>query len=322
MNFSRDNALLFWMLAGRIADAVEALAETGCLARLGEWSDHAELAAATGTTPDGLRAVLCLLVKAGFVEQEGHRYRLAAAAREVEDFIAIEIRLHDMFVKAGGIASGLRGRKHDPLDGILDPSFFRSYARAMRLNARPLALAILRAAGPIEGAQILDLGGADGAVAAELLQRCPGSTATVVDREGMRASCAETAVNAGLETRLRFVAGDIEIPEQYLRSTEANSIFVLSNIAHLIGLPCLREILREIAACAPQGGRVVVYDMFVQESDELRFADLAAMDWVAGGHVLSEPIDDLADWMEGIGFMTQVHRKVPLLPGGMLVGKR
>lgn len=319
MRFSDRPDVLSWMLAGRVADAVAALAQTGCLEALRDWITDDCLARSHKLDPAGLATLLHLLVKAGFVDRQGEQYRWSEQALSSLDFIAIELRLRQLFAAGGGLTAGLRGRLYDPLDTLDDPNFIAAYAATMQVNARPLALAIRRIFGPLGNAAILDLGGADGAMIHELSKSNPHANATVVDRAVMRKPFERLHSPGGASSRCSFVAADIKVPESYRALIAGSRIIVLSNVAHLIGLACVSRIMREIRACAPQDCRVVIYDMFVTEEGPVGFADLAAIDWVAGGHGFVRTVTEVAGMIAELGFSVRSVHPVPLLPGSMII---
>jgi O-methyltransferase domain len=319
MAFSGTTEILTWMLAGRVADAVAALSQTGCLEAMREWKTVEDLAEAQRVDPAGLETLLHLLGKAGFIDRQGNRYILSAQTLAALDFITIELRLRQSFAANGGLVAGLSGRSYDPLDTLDDPEFMTAYAATMRVNARPLALAIRRALGSLDGAHILDLGGADGALVNELIGPSLNAQATVVDRPVMRAPFERLHPPGKTSTLARFVAADIKVPESYSELIAKSTIVVLSNIAHLVGLACFAQIMREIRAAAPAGCQVVIFDMFVTQDGPIGFADLAAVDWVAGGHGFARTIAEIAEMVTASGFSVRCMPQLPLLPGGMLI---
>jgi hypothetical protein len=310
------------MVAGKVADAVAVLRDLRCWRLLDRYMDAAELAAAAGADLDAMLSVLRVLTKAGFLECQGMRFRLTPEARALDDFIEIELRLREITSKAGGLSAGLRGRLFDPLDDLEDTAFFRSYAGAMRSNARPLALALMRLSAPKADVRILDLGGADGTMAAEFLVRYKGATATIVDRRALRAPCAATVESYGLQRRLKFVVADIETPSSYAALVERHDMIVLANVAHLVSRETLRAILLAVYEIARPGTQLLIYDMFVSTDGPVDIADLLSLDWVAGGIAFHEPVEKIAAMVAGLGFAAEPHRHLPLLPGGLIVATR
>jgi hypothetical protein len=110
--------------------------------------------------------------------------------------------------------------------------------------------------------RILDVGGADGALLAQVLSTNPAATGTVLDLPQVVPAVAIAAKAAGLEDRLDSVAGDFfdAVPGGY-------DTYVMSMILHDWDDDSARRILANIGSTAEPGTRVVALELVVPPGD-------------------------------------------------------
>jgi ubiquinone/menaquinone biosynthesis C-methylase UbiE len=117
---------------------------------------------------------------------------------------------------------------------------------------------------PLRGARVLlDVGGGTGIYAIAWLQRHPDLRAVVWDRPEVLKVAAEMAAEYDVADRLETVAGDM------LRDPvpEGVDTVLLSNVLHDWDVPECRALVSRCAAVLPQGGRLLIHDVFL--NDEL-----------------------------------------------------
>jgi hypothetical protein len=110
--------------------------------------------------------------------------------------------------------------------------------------------------------RVMDVGGADGALLAQVLGSNEKATGTVLDLPHVVPAVALAAKEAGLEDRLDSVAGDFftSVPGGY-------DTYVMSMILHDWDDDSARRILANIAAAAEAGARVVALELVVPPGD-------------------------------------------------------
>ena len=150
-------------------------------------------------------------------------------------------------------------------DGI--ESAMESEASARRLT---LALAgraknvapVLAERLPVEGAKtVLDVGGGTGIYSIALLQRHAHLRAVVFDRAEVLKVAGEMAQAYGVADRIELVAGDMfagDLPR-------GCDVVLLSNVLHDWDVPECRALVGRCAAVVPEGGRVVIHDVFLDD---------------------------------------------------------
>lgn len=311
---------LFWLMAGKVADALFALDRLGLLDAMREPTPLETLAERAGISDRGLVALIPMLTKTGFLIRDENSVQLTDAGAGLLDMIRVERRLRDWREARDGVLRGLKGVIEDPLDEIKDDAFFAAYGRAMRANARPLALSLMRAASPAPGDAVLDIGGADGAVTAELLSRVTGTQATVVDRPAMRDLCAETVRRHGLSDRIAFVARDIRDSESVAEVSSGATMILVCNVAHLLSDAALTRLLQTLASSAP-AARLALYDMFPSTEGPLGLSDLLALDWTAGGTHFSASVEEMKHILTSCGYGDVAVHPAPGLPGQILTAR-
>jgi len=274
MNARALLSLLFH--AEKALDLVQTARELGLLARLdaGPVTLRA-LADATGTLPNRLYKFLDGLESLGLVaRREPACDPLAASYVSCEPLVpAAEAVLGERSIERDRDAYPWReihGRLPEVLAGQLHARFawpprsdeeIRGFEHSMAAGCAPIAEA-LRDAGPILfGAtprRWLDVGGGDGAVAAELLSRDSRLRAAVFNLPAVAPLVSERARAAGLEERLAFIGGD------FLADSLPRGYDVLSFVRVLHDWPAdvARALLVKARDALAPGGRVVVCEEF------------------------------------------------------------
>lgn len=105
-----------------------------------------------------------------------------------------------------------------------------------------------------KGTRLLDVGGGDGTLAADLLASHPAMTADVYNLPATRPLVERTRADRGLEGRLGFVAGD------FLREALPQGYDAISfvRVLHDWPMETARALLRSAHAALPPGGRVII----------------------------------------------------------------
>jgi hypothetical protein len=116
------------------------------------------------------------------------------------------------------------------------------------------------------GEIIADIGGADGTVLSQLLTHEPGRRGIVFDLPSVVAGAPATLTAAGVTDRITTVAGD------FFDSVPTADVYVLSVVLHDWDDTSATRILKNIAAAARPGARVVAIEMVLPDDNEPHFA--------------------------------------------------
>lgn len=237
----------------------------------------AEIAAACGASPRGVRILADYLTIAGWLRKEGEAYHLTPEAAafldrnspgylgDALDFLLLP-DLRECFrrlpeaVRRGGTAMSAEGTVSP--DNPVWVAFARGMAPIMRLPAELLAdLVGGEANRPL---RVLDVAAGHGLFGIAIARRHPRATVTALDWPGVLAVAKENAARAGVTDRYTLRPGDafaVDWGGQY-------DVVLLTNFLHHFDpAGCGRLAAKAKAALAP-GGRAVTLE-FVPNPDRV-----------------------------------------------------
>ncbi|OAT79283.1 methyltransferase [Desulfotomaculum copahuensis] len=260
--------------------------------------DAAELAASLQADRRAVWTVAEALVSLNYLERDGEKYRLCAAAEDTfyrpesesyegfafmhaYELIKSWINLPEV-IKSGQPARrerGEAGRRY----------FIQAMARGALASAEEIARFCL--SGLPAGAQVLDIGGGPLTYARAFAAR--GAAVTVLDLPGVVAA-ARDALSPG--ENIRLAAGDftVALPDGPFH------LAYLGSICHIYGEEENRALFRRVAAALAPGGRIAVTDLVRGRHP---FAAVFAVNMLVntqtGGTWTRE---EYASWLTGAGF--------------------
>ncbi|MEW2352877.1 methyltransferase [Spirillospora sp. NPDC029432] len=171
------------------------------------------------------------------------------------------------------------------------------FSAAMSDALRALRMGALDGIDLSWAATVVDVGGADGAVLAELAARYPRLRGTVFDLPEVAASAAERLAAAGVADRVGAVGGD------FFESVPAGAdAYLACLILHDWDDERASRILRGVHAAAPAGARLILMDVVLPERDvppAAALLDLTMMG-ILGGRERTE--EDWRALLGGAGF--------------------
>jgi hypothetical protein len=236
-----------------------------------EGGTAAELASATGTSPPALACLLDHLVTAGVfaLDTESGRYRptdLGAQlrsddARRLLDIHAAggraELAFADLLetITTGTPAYEHRYGRDFWTDIDAEPRLRRSFDAQMNWRFRVQAPQIAERFGWSRFPRIVDVGGGDGLVLAEILRAHPAVRGEVLDLAPSAAAAADRFAADGLADRARAVPGSFFDP-----LPPGADAYVLSDILHDWDDDHARTILTGCRSAAGENGTVVVIE--------------------------------------------------------------
>jgi hypothetical protein len=182
----------------------------------------------------------------------------------------------------------------EPFFGWLagDPEQVHRFSRAMANLTDGIKHAAVDTVDLGGATEVVDVGGADGAVLARLLGRHPAARGTVVDLPHVVADAATAMKAHGLGERLRAVAGD------FFTAVPAGDAYVLSMILHDWDDERARCILAAIAAAGTPGARVYSLELVLPPGHEPHMAamiDLTMLGMLTGRERTAEELRTLVE---------------------------
>src|SRR3954471_2662914 len=237
----------------------------------------AELAAACGAAPRGVRILADYLTIVGFLRKAGDRYEPTpdAAAfldRNVPAYLGGSLeflltpelreafRLLPAAVRRGGTATSAEGTVSP--DNPVWVSFARAMGPVMRLPAELLAGLVGGSAE--QPVRVLDVAAGHGLFGIAVARRYPKAAVTALDWPAVLAVAAGNAKRAGVGDRHRLLPGDAFTTDW----GGPYDVVLLTNFLHHFDLPtCGRLAAKARAALAP-GGRALTLE-FVPDADRV-----------------------------------------------------
>lgn len=231
-----------------------------------------EVAAETGASPRGLRAVMNALVGLRFLaKDDAGRYSLTPESSAFlvstkpgyqggffkhtsSQLMPKWLQLNEI-VRTGrpAVAVNQEGDGSAFFQEFVEDIFPMSYPAAQALAGH---LRLIEAAGPIS---VLDLASGSGVWGIALAQSSPKVTVTAVDWAGVLPATRRITARHGVADRFRFVAGDLATAD----FGSGHSVATLGHILHSEGEPRSRALLRKTFDALAPGGTIAIAEFLV-----------------------------------------------------------
>ena len=185
-------------------------------------------------TPDGAQSVLAM------AQHQGHCLRNWAQLARV--------------VKTGRPAERMPGVRGETGDQA-------AFIGAMHNISAPSAGQVIRAVQPLQFRRLLDIGGASGTWTIAFLRACPSAQATLFDLPQVIPMARRRLVAAGLDQRVKLVAGDFMTDAL---PPDADLAWV-SAIVHQNSRAQNRALFTAVLEALVPGGRIAIRDILMEE---------------------------------------------------------
>ena len=185
----------------------------------------------------------------------------------------------------------------------------RLFSAAMTDLSTPLIREAIQFIDVSKARFVVDVGGADGAFLAELMQLHPRLTGTVLDLPQVMPGVVEEVRRRGLEERMTGTEGD------FFAYVPAADLYLLKFILHDWDDESCRKILRNIRRAMQPGARVVIVEMIVShDSIGAALMDVGMMTCFTGREREEDEFTHLLEAAE-----LKVDRTTPLHPPYRLI---
>lgn len=318
-----ESTLWTWANAYKVSLAIFTLSQLGILEKLtSETLGIEEIASRYSCSKELLGPVLMLLFRVGLLEQTGNSFRAHADAQAVLPLLAAESQLYASHITAAKLTQVIQsGQAASVFDTAGAQEYLPHFTAAMRASARTLAPHLLRFGKLRESTHLLDLGGADGALALALRRFVPELSVTVLDLPRMEEPFRTHMAAEGVNDKVRFQSGDLRMPDQIVDCLKQADTVIASNVVHLLSSSHRQALYEAIKERVAAGGRLIVYEQFVEDSGSLRAADFLTIDWVVNGVDFRESAQALCDCLCAVGFSDVYSRCFPGLPGALVYAR-
>jgi 3-hydroxy-5-methyl-1-naphthoate 3-O-methyltransferase len=236
--------------------------ELDVFTRLGDGASAGRVAEALGVERRGVEILLNALTALDLLTKSEGVFRNSEwAARYFDDASPQSERtamMHtvNMWESWSRLTETITGAEREP-----DVSWTEGFIEAMARNGAARAPRVVEGVALENTSRLLDVGGGPGTYAIEFARATPGLQATIFDKEEVLPIARRHAERAGLEDRLRFVAGDFK--QDGLGSDY--DLVLLSNILHMLSPDECLDLLQRSADALGSGGRVVIQDFILDE---------------------------------------------------------
>ena len=250
---------------------IAAAAELDLFTALSDESQSAEsLADALHTDLRGVTILLDALAAMELLTAEGGRYALAPGIAETlcegDDRNVLAMVRHQINCLRGWsqLAQVVRdGRPAERTPSIRGAEADQAaFIEAMDVVSRPSAEPLVSAIGPPNFTHFLDVGGGPATWTIAFLRAMPGATATLFDRPTTIPIAQAHVAAAGMEDRVRLIAGDFEADPL----PAGADLAWVSAIVHMNSREQNRDLLAKVHQALAPGGRVLIRDVVMDET--------------------------------------------------------
>ena len=150
------------------------------------------------------------------------------------------------------------------------------YNKAMSNTSRMLGAAILSACHFRDVKTLVDLGGGEGTLLFQILQKYQNMEGIVFDFPHVVASSPEAAKKFGVEDRVRIESGD------FLEKVPAGDAYLMKNILHIFDDATSIRLLKNIYNTMPSKGKVLIVETVIKSDNKPAFGKILDLQMLTG----------------------------------------
>jgi hypothetical protein len=229
----------------------------------------AELARALECDLRALTILLDALVGLRLLHKSGTRYSLPAGLdafltpNDTQSILAMAQHQGHCLRNWAQLSQVVKtGRRAECLPGVRgEAGDQEAFIGAMHNVSAPNADQVVRAVQPLQFGHLLDIGGASGTWTIAFLRACPSAQATLFDLPHVIPMARRRLAAAGLDQRVRMVAGDFTSDPL----PQGADLAWVSAIVHQNSRAQNRALFAKVGAALVPGGRIAIRDILMEE---------------------------------------------------------
>lgn len=326
---NHSDYLLNLINAYKVSNALFVAAEYKVFDFVEQESSIDTIAEASGLDPEALEIILQVFCARKLLKQETDRtFTLEDSWKKLLDsrsktsmipLMKLEGFLSERHNTKRAMEFVLRsGRGKDALNENGKEGRAEVYGQAMEAGGQFSSVCIAREFRKLAGGRILDVGGGAGTHAVQICQYNPKVQIDIIDKPEMQAVCMNKIREAGLETRIRFQAGDI-----FKTDIDQYEGILISNVLHLFRRDLNKQLLHKLASSLKNSGLILIHDFIL---DEAHIHDSAAvdstLDWMLLGSMFHADALELKRWLEEIPLMDVKVKRFREIPTSIITARK
>lgn len=212
----------------------------------------------------------------------------------------------------------LTGRGIDALNENGKEGMAEVYGQAMEAGGQFSSICIAREFRKVGGGRILDVGGGAGTHAIQICRYNPNVQIDIIDKKEMQAVCLEKIRRNRLESRIRFMIGDI-----FKTHFDQYEGILISNVLHLFDKNLNDQLLYKLVSSLKTSGLLLIHDFIL---DEAHIHDMAAadstLDWMLLGAMFHANAQELKRWLEKISLTDVKVKRFREIPTSIITARK
>ncbi len=251
-----------------------------------------ELARLSGSDPDALYRMMRFLAGEGVFKETHSRIfantPMSKALMEGDFSIKQMVMQHVSDVNfrlITGLEKSVRTGKNIVYDELgmdvfdylkKNPERNELYNKAMSNTSRMLGAALLAACHFSDIKTLVDLGGGQGTLLFQILQKYKNMEGLVFDFPHVVATSFETARKYGVEDRVRIESGDffIEVP--------SGDAYLMKNVLHIFDDDTSIRLLKNIYNAMPSNGKILIVETVIENNNKPAFGKILDLQMLTG----------------------------------------
>lgn len=308
----------------KVSDTIMTLNDLGIFSLLKQEKYTAnELSTKLMINIDPLEVLLELLVTVSVLEKENKLYCLPKNFHGVLPMIEMERQQRAWHYNNNSLHKILTTEnRFDCMDDLSNnKEIFQNYFKSMEASTRAIALNIVRLSKLSNGIKIMDIGGGDGSLSMSISNYINNCEYLVIDRDASKELFNRRIKLDNSNIKMRFLPDDLIEPQHLFSTINDYDTIILSNILHLLPSIAIENILTKILKNSSSNTKIIIYDQFIDKSNELTASDFMVVDWLLCKSKFNYTVDEFADQLKSYGYNNVKTYKPNTLSGKLIVAE-